>query len=108
MNITFASVPYTSESWLLGTACATALATANYFPQSGVEAHQVAQSVFLTLENANLRYKMNGSAPATSCGHIWIAGDSLQFEDVAIARNLQLLNESGLATAYVHITYFGG
>jgi hypothetical protein len=108
MNITFAAIPYTSESWVLGTACATALATANYFPQTGVARGFVAQDIYLTLEGANIRYKMNGSAPATSCGHLWLAGGSLQFVDVAIARNMQMLNEAGSATAYVHVTYFGG
>ena len=108
MNITFASIPYTSESWTLGTACATSLATANYFPQTGVARGFIAQDIYLSLEGANIRYKMNGSAPATSCGHLWVAGDSIQFGDAAIAKNLQFLNEGGSATAYVHITYFGG
>ena len=108
MNITFASVPYTSESWVLGTACATALATANYFPQTGIARGQVAESMYLSLEGANIRFKLNGSAPATSCGHILLAGESATFEDVALIKNFQCLNEGGTATAYVHITYFGG
>ena len=108
MNITFASVPYTSESWVLGTACATALATANYFPQTGAAGRLGANGAFISLEGANLRYKMNGSAPATSCGHLFLANGSISFDDVSILRNLRVLNEAGSATAYVHITYFGG
>jgi len=108
MNITFAAIPYTSESFLVATACAKALATANYFPQTGVARGFIAQDIYLSLEGANLRYKINGSAPATTCGHLWVAGDGLQFGDAAIAQNLQLLNEGGVATAYVHVTYFGG
>ena len=108
MNITFASIPYTAESWTVATACAHALSTGNYFPSTGVSRGFIAQDIFLTLEGANLRFKINGSAPATSCGHIWLAGVPIQFGDAAIAQNFQVLNEQGTATAYVHITYFGG
>jgi hypothetical protein len=106
--IRFYNVPATSEYFAIGTACSEALTTANYYMSTGYVRGQGAQSVFGTLEGADLRFKINGSAPATSCGHIWYKGDSIFFDDLGILQNLQLLNEAALATAYVHFTYFYG
>jgi hypothetical protein len=104
--IRFYNVPTTSEYFLVGTACSVALTTGNYFMQTGYARGQGANGAFLNLENANLRYKINGSSPATNCGHLFVAGDYLSFEDVSMLYNFQALNASDVATAYLHVTYF--
>lgn len=108
MIIRFFNVPATSEYLTIGTSQTGHLTTGNYFMTTGYARGQGANGAFLTLENANLRFKVNGSAPATACGHIWNAGDAISFEDVTMLRNLQLLNEGAVATAYVQVTYFFG
>ena len=108
MILTYFNVPYTSEFQLLGTGCATSLLTANYAPTTGVARGQRANGIFLTLENTDLRYNLNGSAPATSCGHILAVGDSMALEGVEAIQNLKILNEGGTASTYIQVTYFAG
>ena len=108
MIIQFAAVPYSSESQLLGTACATALLTANYLPTTGLAKNIIATRALISVEKGNARYKMNGSAPATACGHIFADGNYLILDDVAQMKNFQIFNEGATASSYVHVTYFMG
>lgn len=106
--IEFAAVPYTAEYFLATTSVVFALTTGNYFPSTGVCRSSMADRAFISVETANMRYKINGSAPATACGHLLVAGDYLVLDDPAQIANFQMLNEAGTATAYVYVTYFGG
>ena len=108
MIIQFAAVPYTSESWVLGTGCATTLATANYLPTTGVAKNLPADRAMISLEAANARFRLVSASPATACGHIFLANDYLLLDDVAQMKGLSIFNEGATATAYVHVTYFMG
>jgi|WetSurMetagenome_2_1015567.scaffolds.fasta_scaffold205517_2 hypothetical protein len=108
MIIRYFAVPTTSEYKLIGTACSEALTTSNYFMSTGYARGQQANEVVVSLEGANLRYKINGSAPATNCGHLFLAGSYLEFGDVAVMQKFKVLNEVGTATAYLHATYLYG
>ncbi len=110
--INMAAQPYTSEYFLIGTGCAVALTTGLYAPSSGV-CRSYADRAFISIDlrapkSGDCRYKMNGSAPATACGHSVLAGDYLILDDPSQMKNLQIFNEGNTATAYVHVTYFGG
>ena len=78
--------------------------TARYFPSSGLAASRA----LISVELGNARFKMNGSAPATSCGHIFAAGNYLILDDVAQMQKFQVYNEGAIATTYMHVTYFMG
>lgn len=108
MIIQFSAVPYTSEYFLASTGSVYALTTGCYFPQAGIGRNMAANRAAISVENANMRYKMNGSAPATSCGHLLVDGSYMTLDDVSQMINLRMMNESGIATAYIHITYFEG
>lgn len=112
MIINFAAQPYTSEYFEAQTGVVTAFATANYLPTTGVCRSHFAAYAFMSLGNVtqtgNLRFKMNGSSPATNCGHIMVSGDYLVLDDPSQLRNFKFMNEGNTATAYVHATFFGG
>ena len=65
--IKMAAQPYTSEYFQAGTGSLCALTTGLYFPSSGV-CRGPADQALISLENADVRYKLNGSSPAASCG----------------------------------------
>ncbi len=103
------AVPYTSEYAQIGTAQTFMLSTGCYAPTTGMFRGQQAEQAFLSLENAQLRYKLNGSAPATNCGHLFLAGDYMVLDHVEQLQNLKFLKEAEASgTAYLHITYFAG
>lgn len=105
--INMAAQPYTSEYFQASTASLYVLTTGLYAPSSGI-CRSYADRALISLETANIYYKMNGSAPATGCGHLFIPGDYLVLDDPAQMINFKFMNAEGTATAYVHVTYFGG
>lgn len=108
MIIQFAASPYTSESQLLGTNCATALLTNHYFASAGISKGIIANRAMISVEQGNARFKLNGSAPATLCGHLLADGNYLVLDDVSQMKNLQIFNEGATASSYVHVSYFVG
>lgn len=109
MILEFSAVPYTSEYFLAGTGSLCALTTANYFPSVGLGRNMAATRAFLSLDPAaNVRFKMNGSAPAANCGHIFAGGDYITLDDISQIKNFQFMPASASATAYLHVTYFEG
>lgn len=109
--INMAAQPYTSENILLGTGCAWSLTTGLFAPSSGVcqsYADRALVSLDAQIKTGNARFKMNGSTPATSCGHFFGAGDYLVLDDPSQMKNIVFFNEGNTATVYIHVTYFGG
>lgn len=104
MIIQFSANPYTSESQLLGTACATALATAAYFPSTGLAANRA----LISVSAGDTRFKLNSSAPATACGHIFADGNYVILDDVAQMQKFRIFCMGATASAYMHVTYFMG
>ena len=105
------AVAFTSENHLLGTACSTSLATANYFVGTALSATfrgQLANRAMISVEKGNARFKLNASAVATACGHILADGNYLILDDFNQMQGLRIFNEGATATTYVHITYFMG
>lgn len=108
MIIQISAVPYTSEYFLASTGSLYALTTGCYFPTAGIANHMQANMAYVSVENANIRFKINGSAPATACGHLILDGNYIIMDDVSQMKNFSMMNEAGSATAYVHVTYFEG
>lgn len=109
MIIQLAAQPYTSENFTVATGSTVTLTTGLYFPSSGV-CRSMANRAFISMEKGSIRYKMNGDAPATGCGHLFVAGDYLVLDDVAQMQGLKMKNEGQTAasTARIYVTYFGG
>ena len=105
--INMAAQPYTSESFMVGTASVVALTKGLFAPSSGV-CRSYADRAMVSVEAGNARFKMNGSSPATACGHLLADGNYLILDDPSQMRNLKIYNEGATASAYVHVTYFGG
>lgn len=105
--INLAAQPFTAEYFQASTGSLYALSTGNYFPQTGVSKGNMADRALISIETSTIYWKVNGSSPATACGHFLIAGDFLELDDPAQMLNFKFMN-NGTATAYVHVTYFGG
>lgn len=105
------AVPFTNEAALLGTGCAFALATGNYAVSSSttiIYQGQKANRALISISGANARFKLQSSAPATACGHIFADGNYLILDDAAQMQGFRLFNEGATASCYVHVTYFAG
>lgn len=105
------AVPYTNEAALLGTGCAFALATGNYAVATTttiIYHGQRANRALISVDKANARFKLQSSAPATACGHLFADGNYLILDDVAQMQGFRLFNEGATASCYVHVTYFAG
>lgn len=50
---------------------------------------------FLTLETAQIRYRLDGTNPTASVGHILDAGDNLSLDGVGTLANLKMIRVGG-------------
>lgn len=63
-----------------------------------------AGAVFITVEDNNIRYRIDGGDPDANDGHIVYAAGNLYFEDPASIRNLRMIGNGG--AAIVIVTYY--
>jgi len=64
---------------------------------------------FLTVEDADVRFRTDGSAPTSSEGHLLYEGQTLQFTDknyMDLVKNIKFIR-AGSTDAKLKITYFG-
>lgn len=57
-----------------------------------------AQEAFLTLETANIRYRLDGAAPTASVGHLLFVGQDLTLRSVNDVKNFLSIRVSSDAT----------
>lgn len=104
--IHFQAEPATAEYIGIGTGCAVALTTGNYYISTGLGRGQGAEVALVSLEYANIRFHYLGTSPATDTGNVLAAGDYLVLDRPEQMANLRLFNEGKTATAAVRVTYF--
>lgn len=59
---------------------------------------------FITVENASIRYWINGSAPTVSEGHLLNAGDALELDSNSDIANFKAIRTTGVS-ATIQCTY---
>ena len=64
------------------------------------------RGVQLTVENYNIRYRIDGSDPDSTTGHLLYPTDVLELLNVDAIGNLRVIKVT--SAAVVQITYFGG
>lgn len=72
--------------------------TADVIAETAVEA-------FVSVEGAQVRYRIDGTAPTGTEGHILNSGDTLTVQGYTNIKNLQL-TITGTTTAVIKATYF--
>ena len=63
-----------------------------------------AGAVFLTVEDNNLRYRIDGGNPDANSGHLVYAGQNIWFTDPRSIQYLRMIGDGG--TARVIVTYY--
>jgi hypothetical protein len=63
-------------------------------------------SVFLTVEDNGLRYRIEGGDPDINDGHVVVAGGNMFFANVKAIKRLRMIGYGG--TAIVIVTYYKG
>ena len=58
------------------------------------------QGAFITIEDAAVRYRMDGTAPTSTTGHILFANQSLLVTDPTSLGNLKLIRKDGTDATY--------
>ncbi len=64
----------------------------------------VAKAVFCTIEDASMRYRIDGGEPDSNDGHLLTAGQNLYLADEFSIKNLRFLGSGGTSVAIV--TYY--
>ena len=87
--------------WAYGLISVTNSAASQLDPIYAAEA----KAVFLTIEDNNIRYRVDGGDPTAALGHIVYAQQNLYLADKAAIRALSMIS-IGLADAVVQVTYY--
>jgi hypothetical protein len=69
-------------------------------------ASPVTRAAILTVETDAIRFRLDGSDPDASSGHIVAKDDSLELTNVQMVQNFKAIRVTNDAT--LNITYFGG
>lgn len=60
--------------------------------------------VFITIENNDIRFRIDGGTPTSSVGHLAAENRELYFEDPESIRNFSCIGSGG--TAILNVTYY--
>lgn len=63
-------------------------------------------AVFITVEAQPVRFRLDGTAPTSSVGHLLSAGDTIFLTGAKTLRDFKVIR-SGASDATLHVTYFG-
>ena len=61
---------------------------------------------FITVETAQIRFTLDGTAPTTTVGHLLNAGDVLELDSNADIVSFRAIR-TGATSATIHVTYLG-
>jgi hypothetical protein len=70
----------------------------------GVTAAKIGEGIFLTVEDDDIRYRFDGTAPDATTGHLLMDGQTLQLIDKTAVINLLMIRVD--TDAIVQITHF--
>lgn len=96
--------PGDHEDLTVGVA-AVSLAAAKLKPASGIYKGRDAQAVMLSVETADLRFRIDGGLPTAASGHFLVAGDYAVLHGGQALSRLRLIR-TGDGDATVRVTYF--
>jgi hypothetical protein len=71
----------------------------------GVTAAKIGEGVFITVEAADIRYRIDGTAPDATTGHLLLDGMSLQIIDKTAVTNLLMIRDGG-SDATIQVTHY--
>ena len=71
----------------------------------GLTVAKLGVGFFLTIEGADIRYRLDGTAPTSSVGHLLLDGSSLQVLNANTAADLLMIRD-GAVDATVTVTHF--
>ncbi len=78
--------------------------TAIGFTASKLNASPKPKRVFITVESAPLRYRMDGTAPTSTVGHNMVPSQSLTLEGISQLNNFKAIR-TGATSATLQVTY---
>jgi len=85
------------------------LTLTNYDPETIKLSGDVvaAPAVQITAEGGDMRYRLDGSNPTTSAGHLLKSGDTLKLKDLIFLKNFKIIR-TGSTSGTLQISYFDG
>ncbi len=85
------------------------LTLANYDPETiKLSGDVVAEpSAQITAEGGDMRYRLDGTDPTASIGHLLKTGDTLKLKDLILLKNFRIIR-TGSVSGTLSITYFDG
>ena len=60
----------------------------------------------ITVETAQIRFTLDGTAPTTTVGHLLNAGDILELDSLEDMKSFRAIR-TGATSATIHVTYLG-
>ncbi len=74
-------------------------------PVSGPYANTVARAALISLEDADVRFRIDGGSPSTTSGHYFTSGDTLVLSGTQALKRFQSIR-AGEASGTLRVTYF--
>jgi hypothetical protein len=69
------------------------------------QTRQQAKLCLITVEDANIRFRIDGTAPTTAVGHLIAPGSALELQSITQIKNIKMIAATTDAT--IQVTYFG-
>jgi hypothetical protein len=101
---TYNRIPGDYEVITVG-AAAVGLSADKIKPQSGSYARMSARAVLLTLEEGDVRFRIDGGQPSASIGHYLTSGDALVLSGTQALTQFQAYRAGDVSTS-LRVTYF--
>lgn len=101
---TYDRIPGDYEEISVGSSVAQ-LSSAKITPTSGPYARMSARAALLSLENGDIRFRIDGGDPSASSGHYLTSGDGLVISGTQALQQLRAIR-SGDTDGLLRVTYF--
>jgi len=75
-------------------------------PFTTIPSTPICRAVMVTVETDQVRFRVDGSAPDSTTGHLLNVGDILMLENVTMIANFRVIRVTTDAT--IQVSYFGG
>ena len=101
---TYNRIPGDYETVTVG-AQAARLSTLKIKPASGPYANLSARAALISLEDGDIRFRLDGGAPNATSGHYFTNGDTLVLSGTQALKQFQAIR-AGDVSATLRVTYF--
>jgi hypothetical protein len=101
---TYNRVPGDHEAVEVGVSVAT-LSINKIKPVSGPYSHKSAFAALLSLENGDVRFRIDGGQPGATSGHYLVSGDTLVLTGTQALKQFQAMR-AGDTNGLLRVTYF--